>query len=321
MSDPQRIVRATDVLPEDWERRKAFVGFTEEDVHLLRELHPVAEKYVDEVVDGLYGRLLGCEETRAFFEDGEAVERVKDLQRNYFLDLTRGEYGADYLGRRLQIGHAHLRIGLTPRWYIGAYSVYMQLAESHIRSAYAPDEAKAATVFRSLLKLIIADMELAVTTYIDASESVISHQSREILRMSTPIVQIWAGILMVPMIGTLDTMRMHQLTEQLLAKIVESSSPMAILDITGVPVVDTHTARHLLELTTAVRLLGAQVVLTGVRPSIAQTMVQLGIDLSSVVTRASLEVGLRYAIEALDLELAPRRSRLQSQQPRGERTP
>jgi len=298
--------RYRDISIRDWEQRKAFIGFSEADAKLLQELHPIAESYVDDVVEGLYERLLGNEETRAFFSDPQTIDRVKSLQRNYFLDLTRGSYAAEYLTRRLQIGHVHLRIGLTPRWYIGAYSIYMQLAEAQIRRAYAPDTNRAQATFRALLKLIVADMELAVTTYIDASEEIISRQSDEIVRMSTPIVQIWSGIVLVPLIGTLDTMRMHQLTESLLTRIVETSSPVAIVDITGVPVVDTHTARHLLELTGAVRLLGSQVVLTGIRPSIAQTMVQLGIDLSSVVTRVSLESGLRFAMERLALELRPK---------------
>jgi len=306
MEANQQVPDSRDTLDEEWEKRKAFVGFGSEDVRNLRELHMVAEKYVDEVVDDLYKYLLSHDETRAFFPSADTIARVKQLQRAYFLDLTRGEYGPEYLSRRVQIGHAHQRIGLTPRWYLGAYSIYIRLAQARIVAAYAPDETRARSLFQSLMKLIWLDMELAVTTYIEASEKVISHQSREILRMSTPIVQIWAGILLVPMIGTLDTMRMHKLTEELLARIVEKECPMAILDITGVPIVDTHTARHLLELTSAVRLLGAQVVLTGVRPSIAQTMVQLGIDLSSVVTRASLEAGLSHAMDHLDLELVRR---------------
>ena len=121
-----------------------------------------------------------------------------------------------------------------------------------------------------------------------------------------PAVQVWDGILLVPLIGTLDSQRAQHLMERLLQRITETSSPVALLDITGVPTVDTQTAQHLIETIAAVRLLGAEVVLTGVRPAIAQTLVHLGIDLSAILTRSSLTAGLRVAFDLLDLSVAPK---------------
>lgn len=140
-----------------------------------------------------------------------------------------------------------------------------------------------------------------------ASEEKIRRQTQEILEMAAvPVVQVWQGVVLVPLIGTLDSQRTQQLMERLLNRVTETSSQVALLDITGVPTIDTQTAQHLIEAIAAVRLLGSEVVLTGVRPSIAQTLVHLGIDLTNVTTRSSLAAGLKMALESLDLRIGPK---------------
>jgi anti-anti-sigma regulatory factor len=125
----------------------------------------------------------------------------------------------------------------------------------------------------------------------------ISRQAQEILEISTPVMQVWEGVVIAPLIGTLDSQRTQRFMEVLLQRIVETQSPIALVDITAVPTIDTQTAYHLLETISAVRLLGAQVVLTGVSPAIAQSLVHLGIDLSDIITRSSLAAGLRVALD------------------------
>jgi PAS domain S-box-containing protein len=141
------------------------------------------------------------------------------------------------------------------------------------------------------------------------AEETIARQAQEILEVSTPVVQVWEGVIAAPLIGTLDSQRTEQFMERLLHRIVETNSPVALVDITGVPTIDTQTAQHLVETVTAVRMLGAQVVLTGVRPALAQTLVHLGIDLSHIVTRSSLAAGLRVALELLDLQVISKNGR------------
>jgi rsbT co-antagonist protein RsbR len=128
-------------------------------------------------------------------------------------------------------------------------------------------------------------------------------QAREILEISTPVIQIWDGVLMAPLIGTLDSERTQKLMEGLLERIVQTNSAVALLDVTGVPTIDTRTAQHLAETTTAVRLLGAQAVLTGVRPAIAQTLAHLGVDLGEITTRSTLAAGFRVALNLLNLQV------------------
>lgn len=138
------------------------------------------------------------------------------------------------------------------------------------------------------------------------AQETIQRQAEEILEISTPVMQVWEGVVIAPLIGTLDSQRTERFMERLLESIVETRSPVALVDITGVPTIDTQTAQHLVETITAVRLLGAEVALTGVSPAIAQTLVQLGVDLSTVATRSSLAAGLSVAMEALGLKVVPK---------------
>ena len=131
-------------------------------------------------------------------------------------------------------------------------------------------------------------------------------RAQEILDVSTPVLQVWDGVVVAPFIGTLDTQRAQQFMECLLQRIVETNASVALLDVTGVPAIDTRTAQHLIETITSVRLLGAQAVLTGVRPAIAQTLAHLGINLADVVTRSSLSAGLRVALDVLNLKISSR---------------
>jgi len=136
-----------------------------------------------------------------------------------------------------------------------------------------------------------------VKAYQKSREEVINRQQREMLELSTPVVKLWDGILAIPMIGTLDSARTQVVMETLLQKVVETGAQIAILDITGVPTVDTLVAQHLLKTVTALRLMGAECIISGVRPQIAQTIVHLGVDLQGVVTKANLADALALALK------------------------
>ena len=127
-------------------------------------------------------------------------------------------------------------------------------------------------------------------------EEMISRQQQELLELSTPVVKLWDGILALPMIGTLDSARTQVVMESLLQRIVETGAEIAIIDITGVPTVDTLTAQHLIKTVTAARLMGADCIISGIRPQIAQTIVHLGVDLADISTKATLADAFRLAL-------------------------
>ncbi|OWQ48058.1 polyvinylalcohol dehydrogenase [Roseateles noduli] len=139
--------------------------------------------------------------------------------------------------------------------------------------------------------------QYTVTTYQRSREEIIGRQQQELLELSTPVVKLWDGVLAVPMIGTLDSGRTQLVMEALLQRIVETGSALAIIDITGVPTVDTLVAQHLLKTVTAIRLMGADAIISGIRPQIAQTIVHLGIDLEGITTKATLADALSLALK------------------------
>jgi rsbT co-antagonist protein RsbR len=208
----------------------------------------------------------------------------------------------------------------TPEW-ADVRSFLEELSRRRVEAGYSSDET--ATFIFSLKRPLFdvlqdesgndaarfADSVWSATVLLDAlglhtvkafqkaREQVINRQQQELLELSTPVVKLWDGILALPMIGTLDSARTQVVMESLLQKIVETESQIAIIDITGVPTVDTLVAQHLLKTVTALRLMGADCIISGVRPQIAQTIVHLGVDLQGVTTKANLADALALALK------------------------
>ncbi|NMO54305.1 STAS domain-containing protein [Actinoplanes sp. TBRC 11911] len=133
-------------------------------------------------------------------------------------------------------------------------------------------------------------------SYVRVRESLIADQAEQLLELSTPVVKLWEGVVAVPLVGTLDSARAQVVMERLLQTLVDTSSPYAIIDITGVPAVDTQVAQHILKTVVAARLMGADCIISGIRPQIAQTIVALGIEFGDIATKASLADALRYVL-------------------------
>jgi rsbT co-antagonist protein RsbR len=152
---------------------------------------------------------------------------------------------------------------------------------------------------RAYLQLsgLLDDLGLfTVETYTRAREELISAQAEQLLELSTPVVKLWDGVIGVPLVGTLDSARTMVVMEKMLQALIDTGSEQAIIDITGVPAVDTQVAQHLLKTVVAARLMGAECTISGIRPQIAQTIVALGIDFGDIATKATLADALRHAL-------------------------
>jgi rsbT co-antagonist protein RsbR len=166
-----------------------------------------------------------------------------------------------------------------------------------IQQGYAEDPAQLGNQLWAISELIDQLGLHTVSVFQKTREDVIQRQQEEMLELSTPVVKLWEGVLALPMIGTLDSQRTQVVMESLLQRIVDTGSEIAIIDITGVPTVDTLVAQHLLKTVTAIRLMGADAIISGVRPQIAQTIVHLGLDLQGIVTKANLADALALALK------------------------
>ncbi len=241
------------------------------------------------------------------------VEELKSQAREFF---------AEFMAALAQSGDS-----TAPEWH-KVRARLEQLSRERVRAGFSAEET-ATFIFslkRALFDVVSGDRERTkeevsadlwtltelldrlglhtITAFQRSREEVINRQQQDLLELSTPVIKLWEGILALPVIGTLDSARTQVVMESLLQKIVETESEMAIIDITGVPTVDTLVAQHLLKTVTALRLMGADCIVSGVRPQIAQTIVHLGVDLQGITTKASLADALALALKRTGVTLS-----------------
>lgn len=248
--------------------------------------------------DSLRDDLMSNEELRHQSEDllDALVDNLSDENID---DPSRFDQFAEILDA---ISISRAKQGFTPRETgLFVFSLKDALLEALQTDIKDPQELYAQSL--KISKLIDHFGINTFETFIRGREEVILRQTDEITEISTPVIQVWDGILALPIIGTLDSARTQVVMESLLQRIVESGSRIAILDISGVPAVDSLVAQHLIKTVSATRLMGAECIISGIRPEIAQTVVHLGIDLTSVLTKASLASALKSAFSMLRLQV------------------
>src|SRR5260370_28788285 len=174
---------------------------------------------------------------------------------------------------------------------------------NQLRQAYRDDPASLAEEILTSTELLDKLGLLTMEAYQKTREAVIVRQQQEMLELSTPVVELWTGILALPLIGTLDSARTQIVMQNLLEAIVARGADLAIIDITGVPTVDTLVAQHLLKTVAAASLMGAECIISGIRPQIAQTIIHLGVDLGAVITKANLADAFALALTRKSLQV------------------
>ncbi len=295
MPDHRKYMAILKLDDAEIQSRRVFFRLGDEDLARLASLRPFAEKVTDGIVEQFYALLLSHPDTLRFFGDEATIRRVKRTQRDYFLGLFAGRCDAAYVEDRLRVGAAHERIGLAPKWYLGAYRQYLHLIHDALFEELK-DETKIREAFSSIQRIVWFDVALAIDTYIAANLDALGRHQAAIRELSTPVIRVYDRVLLLPLVGAIDSHRAHQVMESVLLHIVEAQAKCIIIDIAGVPVVDTRVADHLLKTTAAVRLLGAQTILTGITAQVARTMVQLGVDVSTMHTVSRLSDGIELAL-------------------------
>lgn len=289
----------TDVTYEEIIKRREFLQFGDDDVHNLSAIRDFSKENAKGIVDELYDHLLSFPDTRVFFQDPKVLERLKRAQTDYFLQLTEGSYGEDYVRGRLKVGRIHQNSGVSLDIYLGAYRRYLESVCNRLFDAFKSEPKKALLSYISMMKLVFLDISLAMDSYLRT----IRLQMEAIRELATPVLQVRDGLLISPIIGMIDTQRARQLTESILRAIREHRAKVVVIDVTGVPLVDSRVANHLVQTVEAARLMGASAILTGISPEIAHTLVVLGVNLSSVRTVADLQGGIEEAERFLGYRL------------------
>jgi rsbT co-antagonist protein RsbR len=294
---------------DECRRRLEFFELTEEDFQRLTSLRPFAERWTQQITDGLYSLIMKHPESRSFFPDEATLARVKRLQNAYFLHLFSGTYDLNYVRDRLRVGAAHERIGMPPKLYLGAYRRYLALIHERLREHFKGNEGDSGKAIESIRKIIFFDMALAIDTYIAAYLETMTRHQAAIRELSTPVIKVHDRILLLPIVGTVDTQRANQIMETVLVQVVDQQAKVIIIDIAGVPVVDTKVANHILQTAAAVQLLGAQSILTGISASVARTVIQLGVEITQIDTRSKLSEGIELALSIVGKKIAPKTKR------------
>jgi rsbT co-antagonist protein RsbR len=185
-------------------------------------------------------------------------------------------------------------------------SILHEIVLEVLETAYDEEPTLYRASLRQFEKLAHRTRQKAFDVYLHVFEEQMEAQQRTLAELSTPVIKVYENVLVLPLVGAIDTERSHRIMEDLLVGITQHQAEMVIIDITGVPLVDTAVANHLLQTIKAARLLGTRSILVGIRGEVAQALVHLQVDLVGVVTRSNLQAGIEYALEQLGLEIAPR---------------
>lgn len=284
-------------------------AISDQDLERIRSLGTIMLPRIKELVDTWYTWLETQAEYEQFFSEPETLERVKKLQHDYWSYFFSGEIDEAYLRQRKRVGETHARIGLPLTTYFASMNTWMEIYGDVLgERASSSDETSAEDGHiensHSLAKLLHLDTAVVVETYSHMVNEQILSQTKSLMEMSTPVTQIWSGILLLPLVGIIDSKRAQDIMNATLGKISQLQARVFILDISGVAVVDTAVANHLIKITKATRLMGCESIISGVSPAIAQTVVELGIDVGTVKTTATMKDALSDAFRRTGMEIS-----------------
>jgi rsbT co-antagonist protein RsbR len=278
-------------------------GLSAKDLRLVEEFGRIIAPRMDDYIREFYAWMMTQPEFEFYFSDADRLAHVQRLQLDYWRSFFSGRVDDVYVATRREVGEAHARIGLCLATYFAAMNQSLRLLTETLYGGELPPDQYASAI-RAVTKLLHLDTAVVVETYMARTNRIIAEQHEALMEMSTPVTEIWTDVLMLPVVGVVDSKRAQDIMTAVLTKIAESHSRFMILDISGVAIMDTAVADHLLRITRATRLMGCVCMISGVSPPIAQTIVSLGIDIGNIRSTATLKdaLGLAFAETGVRLE-------------------
>lgn len=234
-----------------------------------------------------------------YFSDENVLRHVQEKQLQHWQRAFRASIDDDYVFSRRAIGEAHARIGLPLTAFFAGAHAFQRIFTRRLRENSASQE-----LLEAFSAMIAFDTAVVVDTYNQIVETTLTEQTDSMLAMSTPVAQIWDGVLFLPIVGLIDSHRAREIMNATLAKIAETQARVFVLDISGVAVVDTAVANNLFRVTKATRLMGCESIISGLSPSIAQTIVDLGIEVGRLRTTSTMRDAIALAFQRVGVKIA-----------------
>lgn len=285
-----------DITDETQKLLEAF-EMSSEDVDFITHEVSVVSKKLESVLGDFYDWMKEGPLFEQFFHDPVVLKGVQQQQTRYWQDFFHAPLNPIYLENRRKIGQTHALVGLKlDSYFMGMNKFQLLWTEQILSDMNLEDKIRALTI---LAKKIHLDMFIVSDTYNSITNKKIADQNRALMEMSTPVTSIWEGVLLLPIVGILDSKRTQDMMDSILEKIARSQAIVTLLDISGVAIVDTAVANHLIKVTKSTKLMGCETIISGISPSIAHTIVDLGIDVGEMRTTATLKDALLMALEKI----------------------
>lgn len=277
------------------ERRKKIVGFESADLARIAAIKDIVTQHADDYTATFFKHLSGLDEARPLLASHAILERARQLKTEHLVAMVQGDYGKKYVEQRLELGSLYARAGLDPRVFLGAFHQLLKHIGVAVMKQSEKNPLEGFENFMSLKKVAFFDIGIIVDILVFERERTIRQQQEAIRELSTPVLQIRDRLLLLPIIGVIDTLRARFITESLLRSIRANRAKVVVMDVTGVATIDSKVANHLLQTVTAARLMGAFVIVTGLSADVAQSLVALGIELTKLNTVGDLQGGIEEA--------------------------
>jgi rsbT co-antagonist protein RsbR len=292
-SSSQVVMREMGLTEANIERRRKIIGIDSRDLSRIGAIRDLVSNAAEGYTAAFFEHLAGLEEARALMGNRPLLERARQLKREHLFAMVQGEYGLKYAEQRIELALLYSKVNLETPVFLGAFHHLLTVIGASIMKHDSSGDGF--DKFTSLKKIAFFDIGLIVDALVFERERIIVQQQEAIRELSTPVLQIRERLLLLPIIGVIDTHRARLITEGLLRSIRGNRAKVVVMDVTGVATIDSKVANHLIQTVTAARLMGAAVIVTGLSSEVAQSLVALGIELNRLNTVGDLQGGLEEA--------------------------
>jgi rsbT co-antagonist protein RsbR len=276
---------------EEWLR---VFDISAKDLERVRAFGAIVLPRMPDYIAGFYEWMRQLPEYEHFFQDSATLARAQAAQAEGWRTFFHAQVDEHFLEDRRRLGRTHARIGLPAQTYLAAMSFSFNLWTERLYTGGMPaTEFSAACV--AVGKLLHLESTVVIDTFVQRTNEVIAGQGRALLEMSTPVAAVWDQILLLPVVGIIDSKRAGDIMNRMLEQVSATQARAFILDISGVAVVDTAVANHLIKMSKATRLMGCDCIISGLSPAVAQTIVELGIEVGEIRTTSTLKDALKAA--------------------------